>query len=418
MPAADAPPGGVETLALWGSGSSTRRITGAQNVYIPDQTHVQVATSRESFAEMYRFFNEGEAPATIDIVPDASGVAQLSGRAVNFPANSGITDATLEIYEVDPATGTRLASTPDATFALPADGAWGPFDGSVGASYELALARSGSPNTHHIYLQPLIRSDHLVRLNSSLPDQGIGALIERGDNHSALVITRYKEFWGNHPTQNDTLEIDGTNVINAATAPLSKRAIGVFAFDVGSDGVSNVAAPVPSLFSLPFITGVDQYIPAADPPDRTVSVVNVPRGDTTNPQVVNVPNWASSTQAVSIVFNDFVQPSNSVSYTARYSDADCAALTSLASASGSSTADILRLGVDIFGALVAAGAVEPVASPPANDGPCAVVATWSADQIAAIAETADALGVSEDELHHLGGRLVTAIIYVLATQSP
>ena len=43
---------------------------------------------------MRRFFNGGEAPATLDIVPDPSGEAEVSGRAVNFPANTGVTDAT------------------------------------------------------------------------------------------------------------------------------------------------------------------------------------------------------------------------------------------------------------------------------------------------------------------------------------
>ena len=55
-------------------------------------------------------------------------------------------------------------------------------------------------------------------------------------------------------------------MINAATAPITKRVIGMFAFDTGSDGVSNVATPHPVFFALPFLSGVDLFIPAATPP--------------------------------------------------------------------------------------------------------------------------------------------------------
>ena len=91
---AAAPPGGVPTLAIWGAGSPTRQIVGAENVYFPNQTHVQVATSAESFAAQYEFFNDAP-PATTDILPEVR--VQLGGRAVIFPQNVGVDNATLQI---------------------------------------------------------------------------------------------------------------------------------------------------------------------------------------------------------------------------------------------------------------------------------------------------------------------------------
>ena len=82
---------------------------GAENVYLPNQTHVQSATSPESFAAQYEFLN-GAPPATTSILPEAR--VQLSGRAVIFPQNLGVDDATLEIFEVDGATGARLHPPP------------------------------------------------------------------------------------------------------------------------------------------------------------------------------------------------------------------------------------------------------------------------------------------------------------------
>ena len=76
----------------------------------PGQSHVEVATSPESFAAQYEFL-VGETPAVVDIVPQRDPVV-LSGRAVNFPANTGRAGATLDIWAVDPDTGTRVGDEP------------------------------------------------------------------------------------------------------------------------------------------------------------------------------------------------------------------------------------------------------------------------------------------------------------------
>src|SRR5216117_2319154 len=62
---------GVPTLAVWaGRGTPGRSMDGAQNVTIPNQTHVQTCTSAESFVAYYRFLT-GHKPAH-DIVPQSS----------------------------------------------------------------------------------------------------------------------------------------------------------------------------------------------------------------------------------------------------------------------------------------------------------------------------------------------------------
>jgi pimeloyl-ACP methyl ester carboxylesterase len=293
------PPGGVPTLALWaGRGAPGREIVGATNVTIPNQTHVEVATSVESFVEMFRFFT-GRRPRH-NISPQRH--ITLSGRAQLFPENTGVGDRTLQIWEVKSSTGQRKRKV--ATVDIAADGAWGPVRGlKFGRRYEFALLLAGS-STHHIYSEPLVRSDHLVRLLTSQPNGGVNLLIERSDRHSALTIVRYKEFWGDQGPESDVLELNGTGVLNAATAPIAKRAIGLFAFDTGSDGASNVTVPHPVLFSLPFLTGVDLFLPAATPPTGTVSVALRSRGRGRT-RTVSVPNFASSTDSISVNLNDY-----------------------------------------------------------------------------------------------------------------
>lgn len=298
---ATAPPGGVPTLALWaGRGTPGREITGATNVTIPNQTHVEVATSRESFAEIYRFFTGRRAEK--DIVRQRR--ITLSGRAQLFPQNTVAEGVKLRIWEVAAGSGRHTTKRPIAKPALREDGSWGPVRGlRSGRHYEFTLTR-GDGQTHHFYYEPFPRSDHLVRLLTSLPNAGVDALIEKNANHVAAVVVRYKELWGDQGASSDVLSFNGTNILNAATAPISKRAIGVLAFDAGSDGVTNLTAPISSIFGIPFLTGTDVFIPAS--PDAHGKVTLALRSRGAGPvRKLRFPNFPSPTDRVSLQLWDF-----------------------------------------------------------------------------------------------------------------
>ena len=207
---AASPPGGVPTLAVWGEGNSARQIVGATNVYQPDHSHVQVATSAETFDAMYRFFT-GHAPETTNIVAQHHVV--LSGRATLFPANAGAAGTTLQVWEVDGDTGFRKHDRPEATFSIAADGAWGPFRGSSHKHYEFAILFPSS--THHFYFEPFIRSDHLIRLLTQQPGTGLDALREKSADTAGVIFIRYKELWGDQGPQNDAITINGQNVLTS-----------------------------------------------------------------------------------------------------------------------------------------------------------------------------------------------------------
>lgn len=302
---AAAPPGGVPTLAVWGEGPTERAVAGATNVYFSDQAHTQVVTSPETFVEVYRFFT-GAPPRTTRIVAQPRGHVRLSGRAVLFPSNVGVSGARLEVYRVHAGTGARASRRPLARFLLGGDGSWGPFRADGGARYEFAIVRDGAA-THHFYFQPFRRTDRLVRLLTSLPGEGLGARTEISDRHANLVVNRQKEWWGDQGAGSDSLSIDGVQVLNAANSPRAKRVIGIFAYDAGVDGVTDLRAPIPFFFAQPFITGIDVHVPAAQPPDRTVRLVVRPRGGAGHVDTVNVPNWRSTDHRITVQFDDDVQ---------------------------------------------------------------------------------------------------------------
>ena len=297
------PPGGVPTLAIWARGHDALSIGGATNVHLPNQTHVQSATSAETFAAMYQFFNNRASASTA--VRRQLGHIELAGRAQIFPQNTGVPTGTLEIFKVQAQSGRRLQSQPDAIFTLSGDGTWGPFTADAGAHYEFAIVRPGVP-THHLYFEPFERTDDWVHLLTSPPAGGISSLFTTSPTATDLVIVRYKEFWGDQGANDDVLKVDGTNIINAATSPISRQANAIAVEDLNNDGITNLSSPIPLFASLPFFTGVDFAIPASTPPNQTVSFALTPRLGCGRVERINTPNWASSTDAVSVQFDDYI----------------------------------------------------------------------------------------------------------------
>ncbi|GGN49982.1 pimeloyl-ACP methyl ester carboxylesterase [Actinoplanes campanulatus] len=299
-------PGGVPTLAIWGEGDPARTVAGATNVSFPEQSHTQTVSSAESFTAIHRFLR-GCDPRITEV--RSTRTAYVSGRAVLFPSNAGVADAELEIYPVHHATGRRLRGRPVARIAVGAGGAFGPVPLDPHARYEFALLRAGQ-SVHHFYFEPFRRTDTFVRLLTSRPGEGLGALVDTSDRHTALTFQRQKEWWGG---EGDHLWINGQDILNPATAPHNRRVIGVFAFDDDSDGVTDLTAPLPEFIAQPFISGVDLFIPAYTGragteagragrahAGRTVEVVTQERG--AGRTRLSVPAWPSSGHRVSLEF--------------------------------------------------------------------------------------------------------------------
>jgi pimeloyl-ACP methyl ester carboxylesterase len=298
---AAAPPGGVPTLALWaGADPPVGSITGALNVTLAGQEHIETATSAEAFFEMYSFLR-GEAPETTEVVPEPPGQVRIAGQVNFFPSNDGIAGAFLEIWEVDPATGLRNKKKPVAAATIDATGDWGPVKIHGHKWYEFAVTRDGEVDLNFFY-EPFLRSDNFIRLNIAT---GLAPFIDSGPNHSALTVVRQREFCADLGAGSDSLVIDGSEVLNLTTASCGSIAAGsaaVFAFDDGSNGVSNVNV-VPFPFGpLAFLTATDLFIPSV--PARTVSVVSTPRGGGAA-RTVNVPNLPSSEARVVVNLYDF-----------------------------------------------------------------------------------------------------------------
>jgi Lipase C-terminal domain/AF_1763-like, C-terminal domain/alpha/beta hydrolase fold len=295
---------------------------GGNNVYFNGtQSHVEAETSPQSFAAQYQFFT-GKAPETTLILPEPPGQVEIGGRVVNFPQNTGVNGATLRIWEVNPATGQRKDPDPVATIALGPSGAWGPVAVNGQQSYEFEIRRADMALVGHQYYQPFLRDDYWIRLLSLAPGSPSLVNTATGPNHSAAVVSRYREWWTTNPSGiKDGLEISTTSrsgnqppvnvlqnvVSNGITVGASPT--GIHVHDNPADQVSSLNL-IPFFASQPFQTGVDVFMPATDPADGTITFTETPRGDTSRVQVLRTPNWPSSGHRILVFFNDYVQDIN------------------------------------------------------------------------------------------------------------
>ena len=298
---------GVSTLALFAgrcgdttckTESEPRHMEGAENVFIPDATHVQTATSAESFQQIFKFFRGGLPKYDIKA---RKGKITLAGKALEFPQNTGEAGDTVEVWPLN-TEGQRTSATPLAslpiTNAAVGGGEWGPVTAKAGVRYEFVLVKAGG-KAIHTYYEPFVRSDYEVRI---LASSALETQTGKFPNSSGAVIIRYKEFWGNEPGQNDELLVNGLNLCTAKLCPWEKEVNAYFAFNWEGKQESTLNEE-PVLSQLPFIQAAQVYVPGASPPNATVSYQLRSRGGG-GLRTLQIPNW-STTDQTQIFWNDF-----------------------------------------------------------------------------------------------------------------
>lgn len=270
------------------------------------QAHVEVATSKESFAMQYEFLL-GEEPKVVDIVPQKAPVV-ISGRAVNFPANTGRDGTTLDVWEVNAEDGEREGTRPVASFPIGPDGEWGPLTVDPTQHYEMVLGGPESPTQQHFYSQTFPRSTHFVRLLSGDTQSATRVNTNAGPGHAALIALRMREWY-----TTDVLEIETTGGAgaqakkNVITGDVGNGSIALHIHDDAATPGETTLVQLPYFSTQPFQKGLDVFMPASETPNGTVTVTNLPRGDADRPQTLAFPNWASSKHVVMTVFTDYPQ---------------------------------------------------------------------------------------------------------------
>jgi hypothetical protein len=275
-------------------------ITGATNIFLTGGVdHVGAAPHIKTFEEMFKFFNDGEQPETLEILPTETIL--VSGKFVQFetaqaPEQQPGEEGYIDIYELDPDTGERVNQDPDAHFIVRDDGTWGPFQAKPDTYYEFFIWGSIREDKGAYYREPFLRSDAFVYLKHG---ELLLSTIDYNDDHTLIVSVRNKALWRDQ----DVLTIDGTVVSSNPACEPANDTIALFLYDDLQDGQSALDQSISSYDILPFLSGVDFFIPST--PRRTLEVKLVDRHSGAVHRI-NVPSLKSRSEGVMAVqFNDF-----------------------------------------------------------------------------------------------------------------
>lgn len=186
------------------------------------------------------------------------------------------------------------------------DGSFGPLRVDGRKHYEATLLREGE-RTYHYYFEPFGRSDRFLRSQVSRPG-GVADYVDRCESHTAVTVIRNREWWADQPDEaaNDQLLVNGTDVLAPAVAPRVRQVISAFVFDDDCDRRSIPGTVLPPFDALPFLTGVDTYLPASPTAAGTIRVTQVARGTDGRFRTVAVRNWSSVEHSVTVQFKDYL----------------------------------------------------------------------------------------------------------------
>lgn len=298
-------PNGVPSISISGlgdfrpgPGASDGGVVGWMPAY---QDHVMVCTSDESFWEIYTFFNDGEKPKTLRMVPEER--PQVGGYVKSYIYNKPIEGATVEVWEVDPATGIRTAKKPLTTHKVNAKGKWGPFSAKPGQPYEFVVHGTAAKRPPRFFRTPFTHSDLMMYFRIAADADEYRA--SPFDNAQHLLTGKNAVFVVRH--QNGSLvpgvmdlSINGIElirppIVEATEDPRQPATVALYLADGNGNGKTDLTTI--EGFGGAFVNSGDVFIPAS--PQSTVRFQ-------LNDHVLNVPALpASEAGPISVVFEDF-----------------------------------------------------------------------------------------------------------------
>lgn len=283
-------PNDVPTLSISSEidiGNMTRHNPNATEVVtFTDADHFTLAASSDAFQELWQYLYD-ETPEHLS-VQCGQAMVTLEGIAETFGTNTPQAMGVIEVYELDDSPRERGA--PVLTLNADAQGHIAPFQLKRNVAYEFRAVETNGTLVGHVYYAPFKRSNRLLRFLAP-PDSPIVAVtttdnVTTGPGHVALVMRYIGGAF--RPDLGHSLKIDGSEVLTETNTPDPNGTVGMFMYDVESDGGSSLAVD----FTAPFVVGTDVYVSATD-----AAFVEL----NWNGTIMNVPNWPSNEGLVSVM---------------------------------------------------------------------------------------------------------------------
>ncbi len=238
-------------------GAMGGEVEGAVNINLKDKDHYEVATSVETFQEMYRFLNVNK------ITKDSSlfiETPKISGKAVLLGDNSPMANARINVYRLNEKTGARLTKKPDISFTTGIQGDWGSFLPRKKINYEFELVpQDTTERIISYFFEPFVGTNQLIYLRgiprSTMISTMLGKIPNSDDQSLIIIYSANKAMIAGR----DSVTVNGIPISSASLTPANKTVISSFIFDDGDHITSGKAL---KQFSIsPFLGGVDINLP-------------------------------------------------------------------------------------------------------------------------------------------------------------
>jgi hypothetical protein len=281
-----------------GPGASNGGKVGWMPAY---QDHVMVCTSDESFWEVFTFFNDGEKPKTLHMVPEEK--PQVAGYVKSYIHNKPLDDATVEVWPVAADTGMRMNEEPLCLFDVDKDGEWGPFSAKPGQPYEFVVKGTAAGYPLRFFRTPFTHSDRFVyfRIAADHEDYAPTPFSEKPEllnDETAAFVVRHQN--GSMVPGVVNLSINGQELIVDPIVEVteeSRQSATVAVYIADGNGNRKTDLTTIEGFGGAFVSSADVCIPA----DESKSVQFK-----LNDHVLNVPALSGAEHgAISVVFENF-----------------------------------------------------------------------------------------------------------------
>ena len=271
--------------------SNGRDVIDGINIKQTDKDHYEVATCKETFEAMYKFFNSGTTPTNLEYTEETDVI--LSGRAGFFGENIFKANTNVEVYEVEAATGFRKNTSPNFQFKTNAQGYWGPFRANKNAYYEFVVYDDAADSRKvHYYREPFKRSDKLVYLRTFPTGFSIaGLFLAALPKDDAQSVTAFFGASQAAVADRDVLTLDGNILSTNTFCSKENTTIALFAYDDNKNKVTNMTT-IGAFNAFPFLKGADIYFPTNSKQSITMSF---------NGRVLKATNWKSKTEGVNVM---------------------------------------------------------------------------------------------------------------------
>lgn len=288
--------GGVPTLSL----SSENDLRGGpvhssgpnvEQVTLTNEDHVALAGSKNAFIAMYQYLRMEEPRYTT--VQCGEDPITIDGKSVTFGDNVPLPGSTIDVFEVD-----AFADSPwergEPSMTIVADD-----NGLINAQLKRNVQYEFRVNDadgillgygYHVFQ----RSNYLMRFLSPSTNPLVSSVtsdrVVRNPNHAGIVARyvagAFRKDW------NNSLKIDGVEVLTDENAARDASVVGLFIYDANENGQSDFG----SVFNTSFVRGTDVFIDASTPRWMEIEWTNEENATAT----LKVPNHPSSEALVSI----------------------------------------------------------------------------------------------------------------------